>query len=211
MTLFKPKSCTCDSRDRISLSTRQASWILSCFVCMCFFIFIAGYFKGKKLCTRALCTNIAQESFADKVSSSVYSLYDASHDSGEDSDNNVSSEASQPLLSLTDSTQMDNGEIPSVNNNSILLEGHSSVEKKSYYAQLIGFGTQRAAELFVQKLHKNNIMVQVKKRTSTTARGKRVLWYQVVTDIYSNRDQLTALVQSIQKIERLHDIRIVSC
>jgi septal ring-binding cell division protein DamX len=80
-----------------------------------------------------------------------------------------------------------------------------------YFAQLAGFGTARAAQQFAQRLLRKEIQVVVKKRQSRSARGKFVSWYQVVTEKFDDRDQLEALVQRLEKEEKLKGVHIVSC
>jgi hypothetical protein len=77
--------------------------------------------------------------------------------------------------------------------------------------QLIGFGTEKAAQKFVQKLALKNIETFVKKRISKTAKGRTVYWYQVVTPPYDNKETLTLLVNKLAKEERLSGIYIGSC
>ncbi len=84
------------------------------------------------------------------------------------------------------------------------------IEKK-YYAQLIGFGTQQAAQRFVKKLAKKQIPVEIVKHCSRTAQGKTINWYQVVTMPYEDKQQLLNLVDSVQKTEKIQDARIVAC
>ncbi len=95
-----------------------------------------------------------------------------------------------------------------------LVEPAESVkppEPKQHYAQLIGFGTPRAADRFVDRLQQKNIPVKVVERHSKTAQGKEIIWYQVVTERFSKKDDLIVFTQKIKKEERLNDIRIVSC
>ena len=80
-----------------------------------------------------------------------------------------------------------------------------------YKAQLIGFGTLRAAHQFVERLQQKNMPVRVQERHSKTAQGKEVIWYQVTTELFNDKQELTAFVERIKKEERLKDIRIVSC
>lgn len=82
---------------------------------------------------------------------------------------------------------------------------------KQYYAQLIGFGTLRAADKFVDRLQQKNFPVKVVERHSKTAQGKKIIWYQVVTEVFDKKDDLIAFTRKIEKEERLNDIRIISC
>lgn len=84
-------------------------------------------------------------------------------------------------------------------------------KSKQYYAQLIGFGTLRAADKFAERLQQKNFPVKVVEKHSKTAQGKKIIWYQVVTENFDKRDDLIVFTQKIEKEERLNDIRIVSC
>jgi hypothetical protein len=87
---------------------------------------------------------------------------------------------------------------------------HESASKQ-YYAQLIGFGTLRAADKFAERLQQKNFPVKVVEKHSKTAQGKKIIWYQVVTETFDKKDDLIVFTQKIEKEERLNDIRIVSC
>ena len=84
-------------------------------------------------------------------------------------------------------------------------------DEQFYKAQLIGFGTLRATNQFVDRLQQKNMPVRVQERHSKTAQGKEVIWYQVTTELFSDRQELTAFVERIKKEERLKDIRIIAC
>jgi hypothetical protein len=80
-----------------------------------------------------------------------------------------------------------------------------------YYAQLIVFGTSGAAYKYADTLRHKNMPVSVKEFHSVTAQGKKIIWYQVVTELFDNEDELLMLVHRLKKEEKLHDIRIVQC
>jgi hypothetical protein len=82
---------------------------------------------------------------------------------------------------------------------------------QTYYAQLIGFGTSSAAQKFSEKLQRRNYPVCVRERHSTTAQGKKIIWYQVITEPFEDKNELLAAIQKIKKEEKLHDIRIINC
>ena len=84
-------------------------------------------------------------------------------------------------------------------------------EGTTYYAQLIGFGTQKAADNFVKKLERKGIQAKVHTRQSKSARGKNYYWYQVVTELYDNKNELEIVVNCIKNDEKIHDVRIVTC
>ena len=84
-------------------------------------------------------------------------------------------------------------------------------DEQWYKAQLIGFGTSRAANQFVERLQQKNLPVRVQERHSKTAQGKEVIWYQVTTELFNDKHELMVFVDKIKKEERLKDIRIVAC
>jgi hypothetical protein len=81
----------------------------------------------------------------------------------------------------------------------------------AFYAQLIGFGTLSAAQKFSDRLRRKNFPVQVKERNSSTAQGKKIIWYQVVTEPFEDKEELLAAVHKIKLEEKLHDIRVIQC
>ena len=94
------------------------------------------------------------------------------------------------------------------NNKRLLVNSESfieNVENKNdvnYIALLAGYGTQRAAQQFVQNLEKKGIKAEVKKRVSTNSKEKRA-WYQVVTQKYGNRSELADLVERLKREEHI--------
>lgn len=53
--------------------------------------------------------------------------------------------------------------------------------------------------------------VKVVERNNKTAQGKKVIWYQVVTEKFEKKDDLIAFIAKIEKDEQLNDIRIIAC
>ena len=76
-------------------------------------------------------------------------------------------------------------------------------------ALLVG-GTKRSITDFAQRLQKRGIAVEIRERTSKTAKGKTMKWYQAVTAPHAQKDELTALVDTIKKFEKLKDVEIIS-
>lgn len=84
-------------------------------------------------------------------------------------------------------------------------------QSQGYYAQLIGFGTLHAAQSFAERLQRKNMAVKVAEKNNRTVQGKKVIWYQVVTEKYEKKDDLIAFIAKIEKYEQLNDIRIIAC
>jgi len=212
-----------EKKSGIFLSARQVSWVVSFLFFTCFFIFISGYFLGKKKAVEKFYSKIKQDSFSDHIYYSMCSMYDKD-DELQAEEGSVST---QPDLVALPEEKKKSQEEPEA----LLLQAAAAIEKEIqkecrvaeerieavqknndwFYAELIGFGTNRAAEKFANKLKKDNIGVSVKRRRSKTAKGRVITWYQVVTEKFSNRNDLIALVDNISAQERLKDVRIVSC
>jgi septal ring-binding cell division protein DamX len=92
-----------------------------------------------------------------------------------------------------------------------IADSDTSVPSTQYYAQLIGYGTKKAADSFAQKLQRKGVSVLVKIRRSQTAQGRKTTWYQVVTKTFSDRKALESLTQSIAHDEKIKGIRIITC
>lgn len=204
------ESCVCEGKPGVFLTNRHVSWSLSTLLFMIFFIFMVGYFMGKKRSMDQLNYKIDQESLTDNIYSSMYALYDgkvkpesadtidpdeevAENDSTEDSaleqtidvlsHEKISSEVTAPIS---------------------ISDGHE------YYAQLVGFNSERTAQQFVQKLAQRDITAHIKQRSSKTAKGRMIYWYQVVTETFSNKGDLMTLVEAIKRRDKLHDVRIIT-
>jgi len=196
----------------IFLTNRHVSWVLSFFIISSFFIFISGYFLGKKKAVEKFYSKIDQESLADHIYYSVCSIYDADEcvkqESTEDSshltvfENNNSGMQATKKVSEAEDVQSQKKDSTTDN---------QKASNESFYAELIGFGTVRAANNFAQKLKRQGFSVVVKRRISRTAKKKRITWYQVVTEKFDNKSDLIAFVDIIKDKEKLKGVRIVQC
>jgi len=215
--------CVCNDKTGIFLTSRHVSWAASSLIVFSFFIFISGYFLGKRKAVEKFYEKVKQESFADQVYYSMCSMYDKADDRQhvEQDHGNLVTETDVALADVddqnktmtTESTDVSK-ELKMVTMESIQANNVIAVDKKDerqFYAELIGFGTYRAAQKFADKLIKNNVTVAVKRRKSKTARGKMIVWYQVVTEPFGDKNDLIALVDDLSARERLKDVRIVSC
>ncbi len=172
-------------KNGLFIPTRQATAYTSFALSIVGVVFMAGYFFGKQQMIDQLVTKIEQDSFADEAAASLCSLYDPD------------------LLSVPAVEKKDDV---------VLVDTESEPRVVAeYYAQLIGYGTQKAAETFAQKLVKNGIPALVKTRKSQTAQGKETVWYQVVTEPFSDKNALETLTQGIAKSEKIQGIQIISC
>lgn len=193
--------CRCSNNQGLFVPNRQLSLIVAGLLFFAFCIFMTGYFLGKKNVVEQFSEKIQQEAFADQVYASVLS--------------NTQDHEQQNAHSLL-VTQANSIESPIELNMQDVELAHADVATlhtplTQYYAQLIGFGTEKAAQQFVKKLEAKGIETEIKKRVSKTVKGRTSYWYQVVTAIYSNKDDLTQLVNRVAKEENIKDANIRVC
>ena len=82
-------------------------------------------------------------------------------------------------------------------------------EPSAYYAPLIGFGSQKAAVTYVNRLMENGFPVELKLRSSKTAKGRVIRWYQIVTKPFASRNELEKIIATLGKKEHLTNVKIV--
>ena len=66
--------------------------------------------------------------------------------------------------------------------------------------------TKKYVDLLKQKGFKVNIV----EKNSKTSKGKVITWYQVVTDYFSKEKELLNLIDKINKISKLTDVKVVT-
>lgn len=186
-------------------SNRQASWVLAIVIMVNATSFVVGYFWGKKVAAQQACYAINRESFADKIYSAVCLHQGSPEDEqaaeeGEEETAGPATPIEAEAEAQAESTQR-------------LASSHESemVEESpvQYHAQLVGFHAKQQAEQFVEKLRKKKIPVILKERSSRTAKGRKVVWYQVIAGPYETREKITAVVAQLEKDEKIRDVRIV--
>ncbi len=201
----------------VVLSMRQVSWVVSGFLVLSFFIFMAGYFFGQRKFFADFTGKVEQESLGDMIFASLYTK-DSTDGTDEEGAGESAAVADEQVLS-------ENGDVCDVMPEqdlvlaqASLIESHPETINETkeasgchYYAELVGFGTERAAQLFVERLQKDGISVDIKKRTSKTARGKLIAWYQVITPAFSDSACLLDLVKKLEKKEHLKGVTIQTC
>lgn len=189
--------CRCMSNQGLFIPNRQLSAIIAALLFVLFCIFISGYFLGKKYAAEQFTAVIRQDSFADHIYTSVLSAT-------EQAENNNDLLATAGHITTTTPE-------PLVAQEPIASLSDLSDVTQNYYAQLIGFGTEKAAQQFVLKLAAKGTVTEVKKRASKTVKGKTSYWYQVVTPAYADKYELSTLVDKIAKEENLKDVCIKVC
>ncbi len=159
----------------ITISPLHLRLISASLIGIIFFVFITGYYWGKKNAAEEILNQFSQDSFADKIYSSMCNLYTTG-------DEEVPSESSSQ-----DEQNM--------------IEQESIKSETPYYAQLVGYGTEREAENYIKSLRARGIHAHVVEHSHKTKKGVKK-WYQVVTEPME-KERLINLVERLKKEDRL--------
>jgi len=181
----------------IEVTNRQIGWVVAIVMVISLGSFSAGYFWGEKKAADRFVARVEQDALADQVYTSICSLYENDLESDARTENGSSEQSNEEVASLGQEQESAAVSEPSESN-------------EVFCAHLVGFGTSKKAKQFVERLAKKGITVHLRERTSKTPRGKRICWYQVVTDPYTDKNALIALVEKVKRDEHLHDVRIVT-
>lgn len=197
--------CQCVENNGLFVPNRQLSGLVAGLLFLLFCTFMTGYFLGKKYGIEQFTQKMYNDSLDDDEALSIV-VRDTEVCVQDD-------HAHLPIIEQSIAPVLPNevvaqhevvADVPQQTN-------ALPVNDQKYYAQLIGFGTEKAAELFVKRVALQGITTEIKKRVSTTAKGRTSYWYQVVTPAYSNKDDLSIVVNQLVKAERLKDVCIRTC
>lgn len=189
-----------EKHDQLHLSRRIIPLILGIFLFLIFVSFMIGYFLGIKHTTDEFVTQIRHETLADQLLVSAVTEAPTIFVS-----NNTGESPSDPV------TICENNDPIKKNISENTSENVTAEILTSYNAELIGFGTQQAAQDFIKRVHKySSIPLDLKERSSKTPRGKLITWYQVVTGKYEQKQELQNILDILIKKEHLHDVKIVA-
>lgn len=222
------KPCPCSDTDGLYITSRQVSLLFSALLLLIFFIFIGGYFFGKRKALEDYSQHLDQQSLADKIYFSICSLYDTQplqqtctaevlDDIDEPSldevavaiDSHDSTVLHEPMAHTSDQSVSgenvhiaEQAHVTESGGSNIRCQAPQNVSKK-WFARLIGYGTEGAAQKFSRRLQQQGFAVKVITRYSTTAKGRKLKWYQVVTEPFANKEELVTLVTKLKKQEKL--------
>ncbi len=199
----------------------ETGWFLATLCVVAGGMFIIGYLVGQRNALDSFLYAVEEQSFADKITCSFYSMNgqelpdDGDGDEQQEStvgdteiQKNVSDNSSEnglgSSLQVSLDEQTDKG--GTVYGDNDQDEFH---EKTGYYAPLIGFGTLRAADHCAQKLKKMGIDAHLEERVSQGRRGKKIIWYQIVTENYTDKEMLKAVVERVKQELNIKEINIL--
>jgi len=199
-------TCQCTSNQGLFVPNRQLSMIVAGLLFLSFCIFITGYFLGKKWAAEQFAQTMQSSALEDNISAAAVPLI---NEEAQGNDNTLATNVENNRAPIVSHEVLVHHE-PIVNINQDIVTPDEG-EQKRYYAQLIGFGTEKAAEQFVKRLASNGVTTEIKKRVSKTVKGRTSYWYQVVTTAYTNKDDLSHIVDKLVKAEKLKDVCIRTC
>lgn len=199
---------------------RQVSWILSFVLLFGFLTFITGYFWGQRKAIERFVNKVEEESFADRISYSLYTMNDRDISEFEAPDNeNGTTEAEkiteeaviQPTVVIAQAETAEEKLQKNIQSADpvIVKEEIKKDPQDIFVAPLAGFGTLHAASSFARRVRKFDSGVKVKTRISTTPKGKKVAWYQAVTGEFDDRDELERIIGQVKTAEHIKDIKII--
>lgn len=192
--------CPCQDTTVLALSRTSVSRMVAASSLACLFVFVTGYFWGKKHAAEAFMTAVTEEALVDKMQVAL----------------NTIAPVPNPLDSLAvsdDATENAPLEVTTQAAEEVATEQAlvPVTSDKQYIAKLIGFGSERNASQFVKKLARRGVSdVVIAPQTGRMSGGRMRTWYQVVTKPFADHQRLVALVDRIKQIEKLHDVRIVA-
>lgn len=199
------QGCYCSSSQGLFIFNRHLSFIAAGLLFLFFFLFMTGYFLGKKTMAEYFSDKVHQESFVDNVYTSVLM------NDQEQAFDKIGNVHCAEDITCNDAAHQTSKNIISPALEEPSLENGSEGKSTCYYAELIGFVTEKAAQIFVKRLAAKGIETEIKKRISKTVKGRTSYWYQVVTVTYTNKNDLIELVSKIIKEENIKNTNIRMC
>ena len=204
------------TNDQIVFTKRQISMIMASMLMVCLFVFIVGFFLGKRTVLDDFSAKTTQDSLHDQIDFLLTTQSLASLQ--QDDDGVVLSEAGPEKKEITEvvNTQLVVPAVTTPPTQPIAvvnpIKNSVSADKFPAYACLIGFGTKKAAQTFVDRLKKRNVTIILKTMISKTPSGKTRTWYQAITPTYNSLEELQAHIDQVLEFERIRqqDIKIVS-
>ncbi len=210
-----------DKNNLLVVSRKALSWILAGLILSGALTFGAGYFMGYRHALTNVQNQINQTNLTDQAAQSVQLL-------DESTDQDVIVNASDKWdgdLEMEQVLPTAQSPIQAQSESSVIVSAKSvdpayvteelgaetlAVNSANYYAELIGFGYQKAAQDFVNKAKRKGYPVIMVEKTNRSSKGKAVRWYQVVTEPFADKAKLEQLVKTIRRTEHLQGIKIKS-
>lgn len=217
--------------NEIKLDKKNVSYIVAALLLSFFFIFLAGFYAGKKNAinsqvdlsdlsrdTDDLSVNLGQDHGSREIDEANMGGDELVDDRGELFDNI----ANAKLENISENIQANKSQVISENENEKLevktserenlkkkeQEKPSVKDNKFYYAAISGFGNLNAANK-VKKDKFGQFDVIVIKKQAKSNKGILKPWYQIITIPTGNKEKLKAELGQIKKVAKIKDIKIL--
>jgi|SRR4030095_1404576 len=198
-------TCQCTRNEGLFVPNRQLSALVAGLLFLFFCFFMTGYFVGKKYIVEQFIQDMQQDVQAVSLQNSV--ILTKNDHCVEAHGALITNDENNKPYEVSHDCVVQPSAVITINQDIIVPDK----KEQKYYAQLIGFGTEKAAEQFVKKVCVYGFVTEIKKRVSKTVKGRVSYWYQVVTAPYSNKNDLLCVVDTLVKKERLKDVCIQMC
>lgn len=193
----KSRQCICNNKSGFFVTNRQASSTSAMLILFFILVIVVSYIWGQRRAIQEFTNKMVDDSFADKINYSYYSLY------GGQFGNENEGDADEQSSDSEEEYQEDLKPCPETSVS-------SKKDDKKYYAELVGFGSAKSAQQFYNRCAKRGQSVKIKQRQSRGSKGKVVTWYQVITDSFSDKSKLEELANKIKKYEHLNQVKVVT-
>lgn len=176
----------------ISLNQRQISYIAAAFLLGSFFVFMAGYYWGKRYALEPITEQLVSDALADKIYCSLCAdeAFKEEH------------KGEQTLAQSEEPKKVSDIEPKSVR----LQEG-------GYYAQVARFSSKEDANTRTKKLASFGLHVQVREEPSRSTNNIEKKLYLVCTDFYPSRqelmDTLRPLARRARRYIKLQNVSVI--
>lgn len=191
------------------MTNRSLSVLIAGVLLFLMSVFLIGFFIGQRTAAQQFIDRAGQGVFADHIYAAMCGLSGVPEEDGAAATDTDGNEAeSDQEEESNNSLAQDEASTSSASQEEAVSDTPAESE---YYAQLVGFGTAKAAQDCVKRLKKKGFPVFVQKRHSRTAKGRLVTWYQVVTENFHDEEKLQAVVARLEKEEKLQGIHVVAC
>jgi len=201
--------------DHLVVKRKFVSLIVAGLIILGLFAFLAGFFWGYRRASHDVQIGINKASFSDQISYSSLQLSPDTKlnaESIQEASDNIINQALVNVINQDLDVQgsQDNQDNLVASDDYKMVNDSTLPSASGYYAELIGFGRLKPAQLFVEKLKTKGYQVEIKKRVSKTGNGKSVNWYQIITQTYPDKQSLQKILDVIKKTQHLQGVKIKS-
>ena len=228
---FKKKN---QEKIELVIPNRQVNWLIAAVFSTSLFCFFLGYFWGYRCALERFVAKIEEESFADRISYALYTMNDRdisefeseqedSNGAGLSDDESVPSDEQEEVeetMEVSVPIEDEPTKIAEIVSDAVVEKNHLEANihnaslnqaKKEvvFIAPLAGFGTLQAATHFLQRVKLLDPQALLEEKVSSTAKGKKVTWYQVKTGEFETKDKLKKVVDMLQKKEHIKNVQII--